>query len=64
MTARDIITRRLNHQGTAVTPYEVPIEDELHERLAAYYKDADWKQKKLRSQPEKSSTKRKAFWNP
>ena len=48
MTAREIITRRLNHEGTEITPYEVPIEAGLYQRLTEYYKDENWEAKKLR----------------
>ena len=49
MTAREIITKRLNHEGTDVTPYYLPIEPLLEKRLADYYKDENWREKKLRS---------------
>jgi uroporphyrinogen decarboxylase len=48
MTAREIITKRLNHEGTDVTPYEVIIEPELEARLAVYYNNPQWKENKLR----------------
>ena len=48
MTAREIIQKRLNHEGTDVTPYTVDIEPELEARLAEYYNDPDWRAKKLR----------------
>jgi len=48
MTAREIITKRLNHEGTEVTPYTIAIESELYKRLTDYYGDQAWEQKKLR----------------
>jgi len=48
MTAREIIKKRLNHEGTDITPYTIDIEPELNVRLTEYYKDPDWKAKKLR----------------
>jgi len=48
MTAREIITKRLNHEGTNVTPYQLPIEEGLEKRIAEYYKDENWRTKKLR----------------
>ncbi|MCL2363691.1 MAG: hypothetical protein FWC71_03400 [Defluviitaleaceae bacterium] len=48
MTAREIITKRLNHEGTSVTPYNLFIEYELEQKIAAYYKDENWRTKKLR----------------
>lgn len=49
MTAREIIKRRLNHEGTETTPYTVPIEGNLYNRLCEYYGDNNWYTKKLRS---------------
>jgi len=48
MTAREIIKKRLNHEGTDITPYGIPFEAKLEERLTEYYNDPDWKSKKLR----------------
>jgi len=48
MTAREIIQRRLNHEGTETTPYSIDIESKLEERLAIYYNDPNWRTKKLR----------------
>ena len=48
MTAREIITKRMNHQGTEVTPYTIAVEGELDRKLTEYYKDEHWQQKKLR----------------
>jgi len=48
MTAREIITKRLNYEGTEITPYELFIEDGLNAKLAEYYKDEHWREKKLR----------------
>ena len=48
MTAREIIRKRLNHEGTDITPYTVGFEWGLKKRLDEYYGDADWQAKKLR----------------
>ena len=48
MTSREIITKRLNHEGTDITPFTIDFEWELDRRLADYYKDDNWKQKKLK----------------
>jgi len=48
MTAREIITRRLNHQGTEITPYFLDIEGGLEKKIAEHYKDENWRKKKLR----------------
>jgi len=48
MTAREIITKRLNHEGTAITPYTLPIEEGLEKKIAEYYKDENWRKKKIR----------------
>jgi len=48
MTAREIIAKRLNHEGTEVTPYTIEIEPKMEKKLAEYYKDADWRKNKLR----------------
>jgi len=48
MTAREIIQKRLNHEGTDVTPYDIHIEPELEKRLAKFYNDPDWRAGKLR----------------
>ena len=49
MTGREIIQRRLRHEGTDETPYTVGFEPELYSRLTDYYKDEDWESKKLKS---------------
>ena len=50
VTAREIITARLNHEGTDITPYEVHFEKGIHDRLAVHYgNDWGWVEKKLRS---------------
>ncbi|MCL2513116.1 MAG: hypothetical protein FWF08_04360 [Oscillospiraceae bacterium] len=38
MTCREIITKRLNHEGTEITPYSIHIEPELHQALCEYSK--------------------------
>ena len=48
MTAREIIQRRLNHEGTAITPYQVHFEEKLYQRLTEHYKDEHWERKRLR----------------
>jgi len=48
MTARELITKRLNHEGTNETPYDVHFEDELYQMLTGYYKDENWESKKLK----------------
>ena len=48
MTAREIVTKRLNHEGTAETPYTVPFEGGLYRRMTEYYGDADWQKKKTK----------------
>ena len=48
MTAREIIQRRLNHEGTEITPYYVCFEDELYKRLTEHYQDENWESKQLR----------------
>ncbi|MCL2050827.1 MAG: hypothetical protein FWG91_03705 [Lachnospiraceae bacterium] len=48
MTSREIITRRLNHEGTDITPYNVFFEDELYKKLTEHFKDEDWEAKNLR----------------
>lgn len=48
MTAREIIQKRMNHEGTDVTPYSVIFEPELYKRLTEYYKDENWESKRLR----------------
>ena len=48
MTCREIIRRRLNHEGTDATPYTVGFEPELYRRLTEYYKDENWERKKLK----------------
>ena len=48
MTARTIIAKRLNHEGTETTPYVLPMEDGIERRLAEYYKDEHWQQNILR----------------
>jgi len=49
VTCREIIKKRLNHEGTDITPYTVAFEPELYGRLTEYYKDENWEQKKLTS---------------
>ena len=48
MTCREIIKRRLNHEGTDETPYTVGFEPEVYRRLTEYYKDEGWERKKLK----------------
>lgn len=48
MTAREIIKKRLNHEGTEITPYSIAIEPELYKKITEYYGDKDWERKKLR----------------
>jgi len=48
MTAREIITKRLNHEGTDITPYTLSIEHDLELRLAEYYNDTDWRNGRIR----------------
>lgn len=48
MTAREIIKKRLNHEGTEITPYSLYIEPVLYQKLTDYYKDKNWQSKKLR----------------
>ena len=48
MTARSIITKRLNHEGTETTPYTLAFEPKLYQKLTEHYKDENWEQKKLR----------------
>jgi uroporphyrinogen decarboxylase len=48
LTAREIIQKRMHHEGTRITPYTVSVESELRKKLAEYYKDENWEQKKLR----------------
>lgn len=48
MTAREIVKKRLLHQGTDITPYSVQFEPELYKKLTDYYGCADWESKKLR----------------
>jgi len=48
MTAREIIQKRLNHEGTDITPYTISLEPELEKRLAKHYNDPQWQSKKLR----------------
>jgi len=49
MNARTIITKRLNHEGTDVTPYAFSFEPELYRRLTEHYRDENWERKKLRA---------------
>jgi len=49
MTCREIIKKRLEHEGTDITPYTVAFEPEIYKRLTEYYKDENWEQKKLES---------------
>ena len=39
MTAREVITKRLNHEGTDITPYSFYCEPELYNRLTEHYGD-------------------------
>ena len=48
MKARDIIQKRLNHEGTEITPFTVSFESGLYSRLTEYYKDENWERKKLK----------------
>ncbi|MCL2351443.1 MAG: hypothetical protein FWC55_02805 [Firmicutes bacterium] len=48
MTAREIVKKRLDHEGTDVTPFTIAFEGGLYQRLTEYYKDGDWQAKKLR----------------
>ena len=48
MTAREIIQKRLNHEGTAITPYEFRFGANLERRIAEHYKDENWRSKMLR----------------
>lgn len=48
MTAREIVQKRLAHEATPVTPYDVQFEPELYRRLCEHYGDEDWQRKKLR----------------
>ena len=48
MTAREIITKRLKHEGTDITPYTVAFEPLLYQKLTDYYKDENWEKNKLR----------------
>jgi uroporphyrinogen decarboxylase len=48
MTAREIVKKRLNHEGTDITPYIVHFEPLLYQKLTAYYQDENWEKKKLR----------------
>ena len=48
MTCREIIKKRLNHEGTDITPYSAAFEPELYRKLTEYYKDENWEQKKLK----------------
>lgn len=48
MTAREIIKKRLQHQGTEITPYTVLFEPELYKKLTAYYGREDWERQMLR----------------
>ena len=49
MTAREIIKKRMNHEGTDITPYTVHFEPLLYKKLCEYYKDENWYSKKLKS---------------
>ena len=49
MTAREIIQKRLNHEGTDKTPYAVDIEPELYQKLTEYYGDEHWREKRLKT---------------
>jgi len=49
MNARTIIQKRLNHEGTDVTPFTLEIEPGLYTRLSEYFGDEAWERKKLRA---------------
>ena len=49
MTAREIIQKRLNHEGTDITPFTVSFESKLYERLSEHFGDEHWERKKLRN---------------
>jgi Uroporphyrinogen-III decarboxylase len=49
MTAREIVSKRMAHEGTEITPYSLGIEYELRQKLNEYYKDENWYAKKLRT---------------
>ena len=42
------MTKRLNHEGTEITPFTIAIETELYKSLTEYYGDENWERKKLR----------------
>ena len=48
MTAREIVKKRMNHEGTEITPYSIGIESNLYRKLTEYYKDEQWYSKKLK----------------
>jgi uroporphyrinogen decarboxylase len=48
MTAREIIKKRLRHEGTDITPFAVEFEPQLYQRLSEYFKDEHWEKKLLR----------------
>jgi uroporphyrinogen decarboxylase len=48
MTAREIITNRLNFKGTEITPYVLHVESGLYAKLSEYYKDGNWQANRLR----------------
>ena len=49
MTAREIVKKRMNHEGTSETPYSIYFEPELYSRLTEYYKDEHWLGKRLKT---------------
>ena len=49
MTCREVIQRRLNHEGTDITPYTVHFEPRLYENLTEHYKDEGWERKRLQN---------------
>ena len=48
LTAREIIQKRLRHESTDITPYDLIVEDDLNRKLAEYYGRTDWFDAKLR----------------
>ncbi len=49
MTAREIIKKRLNHEGTDETPYTISFEPKIYAKLSEYYADENFAEKKLKS---------------
>ena len=48
MIFREIVKKRMNHEGTDITPYTVLFEPVLYEKLTEYYKDENWQSKMLK----------------